>query len=224
MALWPYALATVGNAKAAFGINDDRRDGVIEAAINEASQLTEHAWGRHIVTRGELTEYHTYDCLSGHALSGYGALYLNEWPIVSVTNVWEDSARVYTTPLVVNTDYLISKPAGKLIRVSSSLPLVWQTGWRAIKVVYHGGYRNAEGSPAGATDIPPAIMRVFFELTRWILNQRAKNEVGLTQVQDTFGNRTFSGPAYVTPSMQNALYAAGAVANTLAGRTGERDA
>ena len=224
MALWAYALSTVANAKAAFGINDDRRDGVIEAAINEASQLTEQAWGRHIVTRGELTEYHTYECLYRNGPSNIGTLYLNEWPIVSVTNVWEDSARVYTTPLVVNTDYLISKPAGKLMRLSGSLPIEWQTGWRAIKVVYHGGYKNAEALPAGAENIPPAIMRVFFELTRWILNQRANNEVGLTQVQDSFGNRTFSGPAYITRSMQNALYAAGAVANTLAGRTGERDA
>lgn len=218
--LWPYALASVSTVKAALGIQDSKRDAVIENAINEASQLVEQAWGRHVVSRGELTEYHTYAC---PPLANSGSLYLNEWPIVSVTNVYEDPNRAFATALVVNTDYIVSKPAGKLLRVSSATPMHWQTGWRAIKVVYLGGYQNTNGTITSAEAVPPTILRVFYEMARWIINQRTANEVGLTQVQDSFGNRTFSGPAYITPGMQAALYAAGAVASTLAGRTGERD-
>ena len=226
MALWPYAIASVAQTKAALGITDDRRDAVIEECINEASQMVEHAWGRHVVTRGSLTEYHTVQWHSAwsHPACPVGELHLNEWPIISVTTVHEDSSRVFATPLVVDTDYIVSKPAGKLIRVSSNQPSEWVTGWRAIKVVYLGGYQNAAGSQALATAVPDAVRRVFFELVRWILNQRTNNEVGLTQAQDSFGNRTFSGPAYITPSMVTTLYAAGGVPVSLALRTGERDA
>lgn len=223
MALWAYAIASVGQAKSVLNIRDDKQDAVLEQCINEASQLVENAWGRHVVTRGSLTEYHTTPYLCSADLRMAGVLHLNEWPIISVTTVHEDSSRVYATALVENTDYIVSKPEGKLVRVSGNLPIDWDYGWRAIKVVYIAGYQNAAGTQAGATAVPDAVRRVFYELLRWIFNQRTMNQVGLTQAQDSLGNRTFSGPAYLTPLMQAALSAAGAVPVSLALRTGERD-
>jgi hypothetical protein len=41
-------------------------------------------------------------------------------------------------------------------------------------------------------------------------------------VSDATGNRTFSGPAYITPGMESALAAAGA-RSRLEVKTGERD-
>lgn len=222
MSLSPYALATVEQTKAALNLKDDRKDAVLEECVNEASQMVEQQWGRHLVSRGALTEYHPAEpnyCLAHELL-------LNEWPIVSVTSVHEDSARVYgaSALLVVDTDYLISKPTGKLIRVSSALPLAWMYGWRAIKVVYVAGYQNTDAGISGALAMPASIKRVFNEITAWMFKQRTGGEVGLTQVQDGFGNRTFSGPAYITPAMAGALSAAGAVPTSMSGRTGARDA
>jgi len=221
VALWAYALSTVEQAKKALVLKDDRHDAVIEACVNEASQMVEDQWGRHIVSRGSLTEYHPRN---GGGLGA--AIYVNEWPIISVTTIHEDSNRAYdaTTLLTVDTDYIISKPIGEIVRVSSSLPLGWEAGWRAIKIVYLGGYQDVGGTISGAAALPHAVKRVFFELVAWMVRQRTGGEVGMTQVQDGFGNRTFSGPAYITPAMAAALSAAGALAPSLAGRTGERDA
>lgn len=225
MGLWAYALATVGAAKSALGIKSDLQDGILEDCINQASALIEGAWGRNIVSRGSLTEFHTYDCARGwRDQRNVGVLHLLEWPIVSVTTVHEDNSRVFATPLVVDTDYTVSKPAGRLIRVSGSLPIEWATGWRAIKVVYLGGYQNTEGTITGAQAVPADVLRVFYELLGWMFKQRANNDVGLTQAQDAFGNRVFSGPAYITPGMQAALSMAGAIPASLTVRTGERDA
>lgn len=143
-----------------------------------------------------------------------------------MATVHEDTDRAYgaSTLLVVDTDYIVSKPTGKLIRVSDALLADWACGWRAIKVVYVGGYQNTAESIAGATSVPNGVLRVFYELLAWMYKQRTAKEVGLTQTQDGFGNRTFSGPAYITPAMVGALSAAGAVPTSLDIRTGERDA
>lgn len=245
MALWAYALRTVAQVKAtAWPLGATGSDSIVEDCINEASEVVEKAWGRHIVSRGSLTEYHPridttgpgslyvpeisgpYFPVSGTPLplSIGPELYLNEYPIVSVTTVHEDSARAYgaDTLLTANTDYVVSKPTGKLVRVAGAAPSAWISSWRAVKVVYVAGYQNTAGNISGADAVPPTILRVFDELVGWMIRQRISKEVGLQSVSDALGNRSFSGPAYITPQMEALLMRSGACVN-MRMRTGERD-
>lgn len=240
MSLWAYALRTVANVKTlAWPSAGSNVDSLIEACTNEASQMVEKAWGRDIVSRGALTEYHPRLDPSGRTAGLYvppisgpslgvtsGPLclplgpecFLNEHPIVSVTSVKENGVL-----LVVDTDYKVSKPTGKVIRLSGGTPRAWLSTWRANEFVYTGGYKDTAGNPSAAEDVPPAILRVFDELVGWMIRQRASKEVGLTVATDAIGTRTYSGPAYITDRMQEALNEAGASPGSLV-RTGERDA
>jgi len=222
MALSDYALRTVAAIKTALGLTGTQVDTLVEECVNQASEMVEQAWGRHIVSRGALTEYHPR---RGGGTFGGPELYVNEWPIVSVTSVHEDPNRDYDadTLLTVTDDYIASAPVGKIIRVSSALPIGWSCAWRAVKVIYVAGYQNTDADITGAAAVPAAILRVFDELVGWMIQQRTKGQVGYQSVSDTFGSRTISGPAYITPGMQAALDAAGAVPVSRAGRTGERD-
>lgn len=223
MALSAYALRTVAATKNALGtIAGSAIDALIEECVNQASEMVERAWGRHIVSRGALTEYHAKD--PGRYPLDH-QLYLNEWPVVSVTSVHEDPNRAYgaSTLLTVTTDYVVSKPAGKLLRVSNAVPIYWSNSWRAQKVIYVAGYEDTAGSPAAAAPVPYSILRVFDELVGWMIQQRQAKELGLQSRSDAMGNRSFSGPAYITPGMQAALDAAGAMPASRRGVTGERD-
>jgi hypothetical protein len=248
MALWAYALRTVAATKAGLVITGSAIDSLIEDCVNQASQIVEDAWGRHIVSRGSLTEYHpketsalalqatvgrvfAYDLggpFLGPPSSARTTIYMNEFPIVSVASVNEDTSRVYGAGslLTVNTDYIVSNPTGKLVRVMGSLPASWSWSWRAVKVAYIAGYQNTSGSISGADAVPYAILRVFDELVAWMIDQRApgpKRQVGMNSVSDGLGNRSFSGPAYITPGMQAALDSAGALPVSVRSVTGERD-
>src|SRR5574341_1623648 len=249
MALSAYALRTVAAQKTLWTLAGNGQDPLIEQCINDASAMVERAWGRDIVSRGALTEFYPKDTgsavfvspaailmtdpmlrFSGQGSGGLAAanLYLNEWPIVSVTSVNEDSARVYGSGslLVADTDYVIQKQSGKLVRVSGATPKPWLWSWRAIKVVYIAGYQNMSGTIVGADPVPFEILRVFDELVTWIYRQRGgfggSREAGLVSMTDAMGNRTFTGPAYITSAMQGALDAAGALRPSLAQRCGER--
>lgn len=241
MALWAYAFQTVTGLKTSLGITGTALDAIIEDCINEASQMVEASWGRDVVSRGSITEFHPRDTTAYYQANVYPAsflsdpaavpsrmrseIYLNEWPIVSVTSVNEDSVRTYGAGslLVADTDYLLSKPAGKIIRLSGGQARSWIWTWRAVKVVYIAGFQDTGGTVSGATAIPFPLMRVFHELAKWLIEQRKPGgAVGMQSVSDATGNRTFSGPAYVTPGMEDALGAAGA-RSRLEVKTGERD-
>jgi hypothetical protein len=244
MALWAYAFQTVAGLKTSLGITGTNLDAIIEDVINEASQMVEAAWGRDVVSRGAVTEYYPrdtslyYQPLALPSPYAYdpnavttrarAEIYLNEWPVVSVTSVNEDPAGAYAAGslLVAGTDYNVSKPSGKLIRLAGpALPKSWLWSYRAVKVVYTAGYQNTAGNVPGTPDaVPFALMRVFHELAAWMIRQRKPGgDVGMQSVSDATGSRTFSGPAYVTTGMQASLSAAGA-RSRLEVRAGERDA
>lgn len=223
MALWAYALRTVAATRTVLRLPGTATDDLLEACVNEASDLVERAWGRHVVSRGALTEYHPRD----PAMYGLGCdLYVNEWPLVSVTTVHEDVNGEHgsDTLLTVTTDYLVSKPAGRIIRMSGGRPIGWSNAWRAVKVVYIGGYQNTAGTVTGAQDVPFGVLRVFDELVGWMMQQRTRAEHGMTSTSDATGSRQFSGPAYITPGMQAALDSCGAVSVSRRIQTGDRDA
>lgn len=61
-------------------------------------------------------------------------------PIVSVTNLWDDPARVWATPLAA-TAYDVKDAAAGLIRLLDGR--CFASGQRNIKLTYEGGYQTA---------------------------------------------------------------------------------
>ena len=148
MSLSTYSLATVAELKAFRGGEvGNEADPSFEMALNAASALVEGYLDRQVVTRPELTEFHTVS-------SELAELYLLEWPIISVTNVYEDATRTYATALTVDSDYIVSKPTGKIIRVGGAAGglQLWTVGFRSVKVLYTAGYAQAE-VPAHIKDV-----------------------------------------------------------------------
>src|SRR5512139_4133366 len=121
------------------GVDGSAVDLSFESAINTASLIVENHLHRQIVSRGALTEYHTFD-------RNTPELYLLDWPSITVTSVWEDTTRAYATPLTANTDYIVSQPSGRLIRIAgvNGTTKNWVQGFRAVKVAYSAGYAQAD--------------------------------------------------------------------------------
>lgn len=79
-------------------------------------------------------------------------------PPVPTVQVWNSSERVYDAGslLVLYTDYAVTAERG----IVHSVAGCWQTGARAIKVIYTGGLvdppANAQGRPTGPADLRAA--------------------------------------------------------------------
>ena len=172
-----------------------KRD-VVEKIIDQSSALIESQIHRKFVTRGSLTEYHTFTD------SDY-ELFTLEWPIISVTSIHEDISREYNSDdlLTENTDYIVNKPKGKIIRTWSATEgeRAWQIGFRAIKIVYSAGYANTD---AVESDIKDVCLRhvgmVWREITRKLGN--------VESVSDAMGSFARYGPAALTTLMMRDLY------------------
>ncbi len=139
MSLNTYALAETADLKGYIDLQGAGENKLLENALNTASEIVEGYLRRQIVTRGALTEYHTFQTTESELL-------LLEWPILTVTNVYEDETRAYSTALSVNSDYLVSKPRGILIRIGGANSGLepWEIGFRAIKIEYTAGYAIAD--------------------------------------------------------------------------------
>lgn len=180
MALTANAFILLSDLKAFMGISGSNQDVQLLKAISYASALIESFLDRKIPTRGSLTEYHTLEwpCSCD--------LYLGEFPIISVTSVHEDTTRTYGAPtlLVVDTDYIVSKPTGKLVRVQAGAgALYWQSGFRPVKVIYEAGYLvPGATTPVGATAIPEDLAQVCAEMAATIFQDADRKEWGKVQM------------------------------------------
>lgn len=83
-------------------------------------------------------------------------------PIVSITNLWDDPARVYATPLAV-TSYVIDDAEAGVIRLDG---LTFSQGLRNIKVTYVGGYAT----------IPTDLEQAAIELV-WAAREKGVNNL-----------------------------------------------
>jgi hypothetical protein len=163
-----------------------------ESILNQSSALVENYLGRHIITRGTLTEYHSFH-------SADSDLYVRQWPILSVSTVHEDLDREYGSGdlLTVNTDYIVVMPVGKLMRTISSTggERSWLNGFRAVKVVYKGGYLNRDVVPNAIKDVTLRhAVSVAKDITR-------KNQ-DLSEVTDAMGRLVRFGPTILTSGMK----------------------
>jgi hypothetical protein len=187
MGLSATALLTVAELKdyvspGATGAANDTR---LELVINRASALLDRALERELVTRGNITEYHT-------VRPGECSLRLSQWPTIAVTSVYEDSSRAFAAAslLTVTTDYIVSAPEGRLIRVLSAQPTSWRTGWRVIKVVHSAGYLKTDATPVGALAVPDDLKDAALKLAAKLWMESTRQQWGVSGMSDNAGNWT----------------------------------
>jgi hypothetical protein len=200
MALAANALIGLSDLKIFMSITSSSQDTQLESAIGYASTLIESYLERQITTRGSLIEYHSIEPPASCEL------YLGEWPIISVTSVYEDMTRVYATALVADTDYIVSKPGGKLIRVEAgSGTLAWLSGFRTVKVVYEAGRLSPGAStPEGATAVPLDLAQICAEVAATIFQDADRKEWGKLQVSSE-GRTITRFMGYMTPDLEQRL-------------------
>lgn len=176
-------------------------DPSLEACINRVSSLIEDALNRKLVSQGSITEYHSIE-------AGGSNIWTSQYPIVSVTSVHESSAMTYdaTTLLTETTNYIVSKPSGRLIRVSNSSPDIWLAGFRAVRIIYLAGYRSPAGAPSAAGGLPQRIVDAALKVAAKLWAEQERGLWGLSGQSDGAGNWTrFEAAALSNDILQNLL-------------------
>ena len=207
MSLSSYALVSLDELKDHVGAAGSSKDSVLEGVINRVTDEVEAYLDRWIVcpaadaTRGTLTEHHTFTA-DGVAVCS-SELRTLEWPIRSVTTVHEDTStpRTYgaSALLVAGTDYEVAKAKGLIRRLSGAgVPCPWNTGHRAIKVVYTGGY-------ATTADVPYRIKAIALRYAALVWDEQKRGAFGTSGASDSLGNYTRFAPAQMSGEMRDAL-------------------
>lgn len=199
MPIVSHALATSTEVKEELNVAGTARDSTVEECINRATGIIESFLDRQIIERTSgttpvaYTEYYSLE-------EPVEALWLREWPIISITSVAEsdDWPRDYSSTLSVGTNYAVSTSRGSLIRLDSFGPSTWQVGWRGIKVVYRAGY-------SALANVPYPIRDVARRLAALIYKEVDRGQQGISSLSDALGNWTRFGPAKLNDDMKYEL-------------------
>ena len=127
MAVHIYDLTTIADVKVLTGVAT-ADDAVTQTLITKASVFANNYTGR-ILAQQTFTEIYDGD--------GSDILFLDNYPIASVTTVHQDSDRAFgSDTLVAATDYLTYADNRKLVSIGTT----WFKDVQTIKVVYVAGY------------------------------------------------------------------------------------
>lgn len=151
------ALINLIDLKTYLGIKTNDDDELLEDICNRATSVFEMFCNRKFKycsaagVAQEITEYH----------NGVGQqIFLNYYPIISVTSIHDDSDRVFgASTLVAATDYIVHSDVG-IIEMEVS---EFMGGSRGTKVVYKGGYQ---------TDVPYDIVNAVMEIGGLLFKER----------------------------------------------------
>jgi len=186
MSLSAYSLLSLEDLKEQLSVSGGGKDTVLESILGRVTDEIEQHLGRQIVSRGSLTEYHTFQT-DGAAVFD-SELRTLDFPILTVTSVHEDIALPHTygssALLVVGTGYEVVKPRGIIRRLNggTGLPWNWDTGSRAIKIVYTAGYTVAT--------VPYRIRGVAIGYAGLIWEEHKRGGYGISGQTDALGNFT----------------------------------
>lgn len=132
MAVWTYALCTLAELKAYLNISGSTQDTLLEGFANRASQRIDSRSRRKLRKRTYTDE--RYD-----GNGRFSVLVLREYPIVSVTSLYDDTGRDFeAVSLVDSDDYEIDADAGTVTRTDS----MFAKGTANIKITYLAGYED----------------------------------------------------------------------------------
>jgi hypothetical protein len=156
--------------------------------IKNGTEEIETILRRKIVTRGTITEYHTFRC-------GTARLWLAQWPVLTITSIHEDPDRDYgaSTLLVSGTDYLVDNDSGLVTRIEDDATIAWETGLETVRVVYTAGYTQAT--------VPGDLKQIALELFDMQWKEAIRGNVGRASATGDLGSATYFGPAELTSHM-----------------------
>lgn len=207
MALVAHALLTLNEAKQYLVAPGTQADQNLEVAINAATDVMESRLDRRIVSRGNITEYHTVEPRTS-------VIRLSEKPTKSVTSIHEstDWPRVYdSTTLLASSGtlqgYEVDTEAGLVRRISYGLETWWAWGRRAVKVIHEAGYKGPDPNWSGTSTLPAIpwdLKQLALAITSAIYSEGERKGWGIASQQDPIGNIVrFMG--WVPPSLMDQL-------------------
>lgn len=127
MPLNDYALVSLAEAKSYLKIDDASMDDQIILFINAATQIFETYTGRKLLEREHIEQY----------TANGGFVILNQYPVSVITNIWEDSSRIFGPDALLDpTDYYCDRNAGIVMMLDADF--VSAPG--AVKVQYTAGF------------------------------------------------------------------------------------
>lgn len=165
-------ITTVPRCKSFRGIPGDNQEHDAELAriITAVQEWLEEECDRSF-DQGTVTEYY-------HGDHWRDRLLLARPPIVSITNIWDDPARAYTTPISA-TKYAIDDADAGLIRLLDGL--TFSAGLRNIKITYVGGFAT----------MPADLEQAAIELVWACREKGANNLIGVRSRSIADGNVQF---------------------------------
>lgn len=166
------ALVSLADAKTFLKITAASEDSVIESLINRASAWANDYTQRLLLSR-DMTEYYDGD--------GTGELILNQYPVSELTNIYDDTNRVFgaNTEIDVASDVILDGNNG-IVRIWNNTQ-AFMRGILNVKVVYTAGYELA-AVPASVQEA--ALYYIGYSYRRTRLDQK----FGVSS--ETIGDRT----------------------------------
>lgn len=121
-------LTTLDNLKLALDLTNDADDTLLEEIILRESKFMESYCGR-VFKQDNYTEYHDGE--------GESSLFTEQYPIISVTSIHDDTLRVFGAGTEIASSYIIVREDIGLVRLDGT---TFQSGMDNVKVVYSAGY------------------------------------------------------------------------------------
>lgn len=163
----------------------------IQRLIVTCSEELKSILKRRIVTEGTITEYHW-------VRRSESEIMVREFPIIAAPTIHESAASppVYdaTTLLTEGTDYVVDYDTGIITRMSSGSPTAWCTNHEGVRIVYTGGYSQA--------DVPQDLKQLCAEFVHMKYVAVERNLTNQSSVSDGLGTRNYTAPADLTSWMR----------------------
>lgn len=126
------ALTTSANVKAFKNITGSDHDAEITRLIPAVDAFIKEYCNRTVLEETTITEYHSTG-------EGQIVLMLKNWPVSSITSLYDDPYRSYGAgTLIASTDYILDESTG----IVSLDGVTFSGGLKNVKVVYVGGYAS----------------------------------------------------------------------------------
>jgi len=135
-------LVSLGSVKSYLNISDNtEHDGFLKRLINVVSDFIQLNYIGRELTAKERTEY--YDG------KGKNQIHLKHYPIISITDIWDDPSRNYTdTYKKSSDDYVYYEDNGIIKLIAGG---VFYDGIKNVKATYIAGYNSVPGDIQQAT-------------------------------------------------------------------------
>ena len=168
------SLCTTADVKEYMGITSSSLDALIASLITRMEAFIKRYTGR-VFEAADYVEQYDADIGNG------GILLLLQYPVISVTTLWDDPNRVFGDDTIVGTsDYVVYSVEGSirlddtqatLYQNAQAVGVGFQVGLQSVKVSYRAGYED------GA--IPADLTQACIELVAYKLTSRKGAAVGV---------------------------------------------